>query len=75
MNGDGAVNIQDLVAVAAALGEAAAAPVAHPDAIHAAGLTTAAEVAQWIAAAQSADLTDAACRNAAFGIFTISWRC
>ena len=57
VNGDGAVNIQDLVAVAAALGEAAAAPSliqAQP-----AGRLTAAEVAQWIAAAQSADLTDA----------------
>ena len=58
VNGDGAVNIQDLVAVAAALGEAAAAPSlirAQP----AGGLTTA-EVAQWIAQAQSANLTDAA---------------
>ena len=58
VNGDGAVNIQDLVAVAAALGEAAAAP-ALIRAPPAAGLT-AAEVAQWIAAAQSANLTDPA---------------
>ena len=56
INGDGAVNIQDMVAVAAALLDAAAAPSlirAQP----AAGLT-AAEVAQWIAEAQSANLTD-----------------
>ena len=57
VNGDGAVNIQDMVAVAAALLEAAAAP-SLTDAQPMAGLT-AAEVAQWIAAAQSANLTDA----------------
>ena len=57
VNGDGAVNIQDMVAVAAALLDAAAAP-SPIDAQPMAGLT-AAEVAQWISAAQSANLTDA----------------
>ena len=57
VNGDGEVNIQDMVAVAAALGDAAAAPsLIHPQL---AGGLTAAEVAQWIEQAQSANLTDA----------------
>ena len=57
VNGDGAVNIQDMVAVAAALLDVAAAPsLIHPQL---AGGLTAAEVAHWIAEAKSANLTDA----------------
>ena len=53
VNGDGVVNIQDLVQVAAALGEAAAAPAAHTTIVE---NLTATEVAQWLHAAQQANL-------------------
>ncbi|MYB96247.1 T9SS type A sorting domain-containing protein, partial [Candidatus Poribacteria bacterium] len=55
VNGDGQVNIQDLVAVAAAFGEAAAAPAAHAAATE---HLTATEVQQWLHAAQNENLTD-----------------
>ena len=56
VNGDGAVNIQDLVAVAAALAEAAAAPaINHAQPVE--GLTVA-DVELWLALAQGANLTD-----------------
>ena len=55
VNGDGTVNILDLTLVAAALGEEAAAPAAHATTLE---NLTAAEVAQWIQAAQHANLND-----------------
>ena len=55
VNGDGVVNILDLVAVAAAFSEAAAAPAAPATILE---NLTATEVAQWIQAAQHANLTD-----------------
>ncbi len=57
VNGDGEVNIQDLVAVAAALGQDAAAPAALRQ--QATSELTAADVQHWITQAQQADLTDA----------------
>ena len=57
VNGDGEVNIQDLVAVAAAFGEEAAAPAAYATSVE---NLTATEVAQWLQAAQHANLTDPA---------------
>ena len=57
VNGDGIVNIQDLVPVAAALGEVAAALAQHPQVLK---KLTAAEVQGWLtAAAAAANLTDA----------------
>ena len=56
VNGDGIVNIADLVLVAGALGTSAAAPSLYPKALE---MLTAAEVKQWLAAAQPLDLTDA----------------
>ena len=55
VNGDGVVNIIDLTLVAAAFGEEAAAPAAHATTHE---NLTAAEVAQWIQAAQNANLKD-----------------
>ncbi|MYA72290.1 hypothetical protein F4Y19_19865, partial [Candidatus Poribacteria bacterium] len=56
VNGDGEVNIQDLVAVAAALGQAAAAPSAlrQQGAAH----LTKEDVQHWLTQAQQANLTD-----------------
>ena len=55
VNGDGVINIFDLVTVAGVLGNAAAAPSAHPQAL--AKLTTA-EVAGWLTQAQQMALRD-----------------
>ena len=56
VNGDGVVNIIDLTLVAAALGEEAArTPAAHATPLE---NLTATEVAQWLHAAQHANLTD-----------------
>ena len=56
VNGDGTVNVLDLVAVAAAFGEVAAAPfVNHQQTV---GQLTYADVQQWLALAQQANLTD-----------------
>ena len=55
VNGDGTVNIADLVLVAGALGNSAAAPSLHPQTL---GTLTAAEVKQWLSAAQQLNLTD-----------------
>ena len=57
VNGDGVVNIQDLVLVAGAFGNAAAAPSYHPQAL--ARLTTT-EVEEWLTQAQEMALTDLA---------------
>ena len=53
LNGDGVVNILDLVTVAGAIGEAAAAPSAHPVAL---GSLTEAEVRGWLTQVQGLDL-------------------
>ena len=63
LNGDGAVNILDLVTVAGTIGEAAAAPSAHPVAF---GALTAAEVRSWFTQAQGLDLTDLRLRRGIF---------
>ncbi|MCG9134423.1 leucine-rich repeat domain-containing protein [Candidatus Poribacteria bacterium] len=55
VNGDGQINIQDLVLVAGALGTTAAAPALHP---HTLEMLTAAEVKQWLSAAQQLGITD-----------------
>ena len=55
VNGDGVVNIIDLTLVAGAFGETAAAPAAHATIVE---NLTATEVAQWLQAAQNANLTD-----------------
>ena len=55
VNADGSVNIQDLVLVAGALGTSAAAPSLHPQSLE---MLTAADVKQWLSAAQQLDLTD-----------------
>ena len=55
VNGDGVVSIIDLTLVAGAFGETAAAPAAHVAAIENLAAT---EVAQWLQAAQNANLTD-----------------
>ena len=55
VNGDGTVNIADLVLVAGALGNNAAAPSWHPQALE---TLTATEVKQWLSQAQQLDLTD-----------------
>ena len=57
INGDGVVNIVDLVLVAGALGNAAAAPSAHPQAL---AMLTAADVEGWLTQAQQMALTDPA---------------
>ena len=56
VNGDGIVNIADLVLVAGALGTTAAAPSLYPRVLE---TLTAAEVKQWLSAAQQLGLTDA----------------
>ena len=56
VSGDGFVNIVDLVLVAAALGDGAAAPSEHPEALE---RLTAADVRQWLSQAQHLKLTDA----------------
>ena len=55
VNGDGQVNVADLVLVAGALGNNAAAPSLHPQALE---TLTATEVKQWLSAAQHLELTD-----------------
>ena len=56
VNGDGLVNIQDLVLVAGALGNSAAAPSLHPQFLE---MLTAADVKLWLSHARQANLTDA----------------
>ncbi len=56
VNGDGDVNILDLVFVAGALGNAAAAPSSRPQTL---AMMTAADIGEWLAQAQTLDLTDA----------------
>ena len=56
VNRDGIVNIFDLVTVAGVLGNTAAAPSAHPQAL---AKLTAAEVKDWLTQAQGLALTDA----------------
>ena len=60
VNGDEVVNILDLVLVAGAFGNAAAAPSVDPRAL---AMLTAVDVGQWLAQAQTLDLTDAASRE------------
>ena len=60
VNGDGVVNILDLVLVAGVFGDAAAAPSVDPRAL---AMLTAVDVGQWLAQAQTLDLTDAASRE------------
>ena len=55
VNGDGVINIIDLTLVAGAFGKTAAAPAAHATIVE---NLTATEVAQWLQAAQHANLTD-----------------
>ena len=57
MNGDGVVNIQDLVLVAGALGNTAAAPSVHPQVL---AMFTAADVQGWLTQAGQMALTDPA---------------
>ena len=63
VNGDGVVDIADLVQVAGALGNEAAAPSAHPQALDSYGpgypSPTAADVQGWLTQARQLDLTDA----------------
>ena len=56
VNRDGIIDIVDLVLVAGALGNAAAAPSAYPQAL---ALLTAKDVQQWLFQAQQLNLTDA----------------
>ena len=56
VNGDGVVNILDLVLVAGALGNVAAAPSANPRAL---AMLTAKDVGQWLAQAGELELTEA----------------
>jgi hypothetical protein len=56
INGDGIVNIIDLVTVASELGAGAAAPSAHPQILE---TLTAADVQHWLTQTQHAGLTDA----------------
>ena len=56
VNGDGVVNILDLVMVAGAFGNAAAPPSLHPQALT---MLTATDVESWLVQAQTLDLTDA----------------
>ena len=55
INADGVVNITDLVKVAGALGNAAAAPTLHSQAL---AMFTTADVQKWLIQAQHLDLTD-----------------
>jgi Leucine-rich repeat (LRR) protein len=54
VNGDGTVNITDLVLVAGALGNSAAAPFLHPQVLE---MFTATEVKRWLSQAQQLDTT------------------
>ena len=56
VNGDGVVNITDLVKVAGALGNAAAAPSLHPQAL---AMFTPVDVQKWLTQAQHLNLMDA----------------
>ena len=56
VNGDGIVNIVDLVKVAGEIGAGAAAPAAHPQTLE---ILTAADVQHWLTQAQHLDFTDA----------------
>ena len=58
VNGDGVVNIQDLVLVAGAFGDAAAAPAAHNLSI-----LTPETVQRWLSAAEQLQFTDAVSRR------------
>ena len=60
VNGDGVVNILDLVLVAGALGDTAAAPSSNPRAL---AMLTAADVGHWLVQAGELDLTDATSRE------------
>ena len=55
VNGNGIVNIDDLVKAAGEIDTDAAAPAAHPQTLE---ILTAADVQQWLTQAQHADLTD-----------------
>ena len=55
INGDGVVNIDDLTTVAGALDNAAAAPLAYPQALE---MFTVADVKLWLSHAQQLDLSD-----------------
>ena len=55
INGDGVVNIVDLVTVAGAIGNTGAAPSAHPQAL---SLLTITDVQDWLTQVQSMNLTD-----------------
>ena len=55
VNSDGVVNIADLVLVAGALGNSATAPSLHAQDL---SMLTAADIKQWLSAAQQLDLTD-----------------
>ena len=57
VNGDGVVNIVDLTLVVGALGQTAAAPALHASALE---TLSAADVRQWLRAAQQVNLTDPA---------------
>ncbi len=63
INGDGVVDILDLVTVAGAIEEVAAAPTAHPAAL---GSLTAAEVRGWLTQAQGLDFMDLRSRRGIF---------
>ena len=56
VNGDGVVNVADLLTVTGALDNAASAPSAHPQALE---MFTAADVKLWLSHAQQIGLTDA----------------
>ena len=55
VNGDGVVNVQDLILVAGAIGQISAAPSLHPASV---AMLTAADIQEWLTAAQGLDLTD-----------------
>ena len=55
VNGDGVVNVADLLTVTGALDNAASAPSAHPQALE---MFTAADVKLWLSHAQQLNLTD-----------------
>ena len=60
VNGDGFINILDLVRVAGAFGKTASAPSLHSKDL---SMITAADVEQWLSAAQQLDLTDTTSRR------------
>ena len=55
VNGDGVVNVQDLILVAGAIGQISAAPSLHPASV---AMLTAADIQEWLTAAQGLDLTN-----------------